>query len=119
MALFLAGLRILVAPSGYHRIQKKKIYYVWSNEEAESLPFDILSNKAWKNYLRKFKLPNGKLLPRKSDQGEIIAYVVFFYGVPKWAKDLPNTKGGYLNLFPGKDKYGNKLYVWKYGRLDL
>lgn len=115
--LYLTGIRVLVAPNGYHRIQKKKTMFKWTNEEVEKLPFNFLDSKEWRTYLKTFRLPNGKLLPRKTEHGELVVYAVYYVGTPNWLRDS-NKEGGIKFLFPGYDKTGKKIPVWIYGRLD-
>lgn len=115
--LYLAGIRVMVAPSGFHRIQKKKKMFEWTNDEVEKIPIDIFNPNEWRNYLKTFRLPNGKLLPRETEHGELIVYIVYYVGSPAWLRNS-NKEGGYKMLFPGKSKEGKKLPVWLYGRLD-
>ena len=71
--------------------------------------FDIANPDAWREFLLTAKW-NGKPLPRKDQEGNILFYRVYLFGGNK------ETSG--KTLYPGNDKKGNRKTVTPFGRLD-
>lgn len=122
MALMIRGFRVMVSPTGKKKLLSIKVFKKWTNEEVANAIFDhdIFSAKEWKKFLHTAKTDAGKYLPRFTEDGEPIAYQVYFWGAPNWIKEAYNKGGeqvGYISLFPGLDPQGEKRDIAEHGVL--
>jgi hypothetical protein len=120
--IVLRGYRVLESPTGKKRLLFGKIFKKWPNNH--DFGFNIFKMKNWMRFLSKdYRSDKNKLLLKKTKDGEPIAYEVYYWGVPKYAKQhfehLPlKNNNGYLCLFPGYDKEGKKRDIAVYGVLQ-
>lgn len=115
MTICIVGYRVIIGaenrkiPTDTRRIANFDNYHDFG--------FDIFKAENWKNFLKNYKLDDGRKLPRKTKEGDKVAYKVYVWGKPKeWV--CMNTRGSYLNLFPAYDEYGDARKVTDYGYID-
>lgn len=123
MAIFIQHGRIVKGVTGKHYVTQMKLVTRFENDYY--FGFDITNPDNWKKFLRKYRTPEGKLLPRKTKEGDPIAYYVFMVGVPKFFREVfpgADKYTSYYCFFPGeklrRDKTKSGFLVPKFGRID-
>lgn len=120
MAYFIQHGRVVYGKTGRAHITEVKLVERFENDY--HFNFDITNPENWRKFLRKYRTKNGKLLPRKTKEGDPVAYYVHMTGIPKYMRDaLPDlTCLNYYCCFPGEEKRRNRddFLVPNHGRID-
>lgn len=120
MAYFIQHGRVVYGKTGRAHITEVKLVAKFPNDY--HFNFNIANPDNWKKFLRNFRTRDGKLLPRRTKEGDPVAYYVFMLGVPTYMRDaLPDQKYyGYYCCFPGERIRQNKkdFLVPNHGRID-
>lgn len=119
--IILRKYRVMVSPTGKRRLLHPKIIHKWTNEQGYELDFDIFKPEHWLRFLKKFKLDGINKLPGFTNDNEQIAYEIYVWGVPLLIKEYFGKVGindGFISLFPGYNKKGEKREIEIYGILQ-
>lgn len=113
---------MVIMVCGYRVIEgtNKRLYLVDKRQVAKydnyhDFGFDIYNPKNWKTFLQAYKTEDGKGLPTKYNDEDVV-YHVFMFGVPK---GFPRAKPGssVYNLFPGIKETGDGLNPAVHGHI--
>jgi hypothetical protein len=110
MAINVSFGKLVKDVKGVNHIVKKKRLLKLPKEY--DFGFDIYEPNNWRVWLENYKDKNGKLLPRKTVDGEQIVYDIRLYGVTVKIRGELGITGriGYLNLFPGYSDFDKRIF---------